>query len=124
MPTFKMPKNCDKKLQYYMGGLIILTHCCGRGSYALQPSGGILRPSGDIMFGPWASYFLVHLWQGCDIVPFPPFHSVPPARPRIVSRATGKVFHEWTEPVREGATATIVCETVGGDPLPRDQDHH
>ena len=44
---------------------------------------------------------------------------VPPARPRIVSRTTGKVFHEYTEPVREGATATLVCETVGGDPLPR-----
>ena len=28
-----------------------------------------VRPSGDIMFGPLAAYFPVHLWQGCDIVP-------------------------------------------------------
>ena len=45
--------------------------------------------------------------------------TVPPQRPRIVSRATGEAFGEWTAPVREGATAALVCETAGGDPLPR-----
>ena len=44
---------------------------------------------------------------------------IPPLRPRIVSRATGEAFGEWTAPVREGATAALVCETAGGDPLPR-----
>ena len=44
---------------------------------------------------------------------------IPPLRPRIVSRATGEAFGEWTGPVREGATAALVCETAGGDPLPR-----
>ena len=37
---------------------------------------GILRPSGDIMFGPWAAYFPLHLWQGCEIVPMFVFSGV------------------------------------------------
>ena len=37
---------------------------------------GILRPSGDIMFGPWAAYFPVYLWQGCEIIPMFAFSGV------------------------------------------------
>jgi hypothetical protein len=36
-----------------------------------------------------------------------------------VSPSTGKSLHDYSDPVREGSTATLVCETVGGDPLPR-----
>ncbi len=28
-------------------------------------------------------------------------------------------MHDFSDPVREGSTATLVCETVGGHPLPR-----
>ena len=38
---------------------------------ALRPSGSIMGPSGDIMFGPWTAYFPVSLCHGCDIVTLP-----------------------------------------------------
>ena len=32
---------------------------------------------------------------------------------------SGRVLIEASDYVREGATAAMVCETTGGDPLPR-----
>ena len=31
----------------------------------------------------------------------------------------GKVLDKFSDPVREGSTLTLICETQGGEPLPR-----
>ena len=47
-----------------------------------------------------------------------PFHIVPPGPPIILSDS-GKLLLDVTDHVRPESTAVLVCETVGGDPLPR-----
>lgn len=44
---------------------------------------------------------------------------VPPPPPTIISDLTGQTLPGITDPVREGSTLTLICESVGGDPLPR-----
>lgn len=44
--------------------------------------------------------------------------SAPPGPPAIKSE-TGKILLDYTEPVTEGGSLTMICETLGGDPLPR-----
>ena len=44
--------------------------------------------------------------------------SVPPTSPLIRSEH-GKVLDKFSDPVREGSTLTLICETQGGEPLPR-----
>ena len=46
------------------------------------------------------------------------FISAPPGPPAIRSES-GKVMLDYTEPVTEGGSLTMICETLGGDPLPR-----
>ena len=46
------------------------------------------------------------------------FFSVPPTSPLIRSEH-GKVLDKFSDPVREGSTLTLICETQGGEPLPR-----
>ncbi len=44
--------------------------------------------------------------------------SVPPSPPVILSDS-GRVLLDATDYVREGVIATLVCESMGGAPLPR-----
>lgn len=44
--------------------------------------------------------------------------SAPPGPPAIRSES-GKLLMDYTEPVTEGGSLTMICETMGGDPLPR-----
>ena len=44
--------------------------------------------------------------------------SVPPTPPLIRSEH-GKALDKFSDPVREGSTLTLICETQGGEPLPR-----
>lgn len=43
---------------------------------------------------------------------------VPPSRPVIMSES-GHSLVETSKHLMEGATAVLICETIGGDPLPR-----
>ena len=44
--------------------------------------------------------------------------SVPPSTP-IIRSEHGKLLDKVSEPVQEGSTLTLICETQGGEPLPR-----
>jgi len=44
--------------------------------------------------------------------------SVPSGKPRILS-VEGQSLIDFTMPVEEGGTLTLLCETIGGEPLPR-----
>ena len=44
--------------------------------------------------------------------------SVPSSKPRILS-PDGQPLIDYTMPVEEGGTLTLLCETIGGEPLPR-----
>ncbi len=46
------------------------------------------------------------------------FFVAPPGPPAIKSES-GKILLDYTEPVTEGGSLTMICETLGGDPLPR-----
>jgi hypothetical protein len=46
------------------------------------------------------------------------FFSAPPGPP-IIRSESSKVLLDYTEPVTEGGSLTMICETLGGDPLPR-----
>ena len=43
---------------------------------------------------------------------------VPPSAP-IIRSEHGKMLDKVSEPVQEGSTLTLICETQGGSPLPR-----
>jgi len=43
---------------------------------------------------------------------------VPPSTP-IIRSEHGKLLDKVSEPVQEGSTLTLICETQGGEPLPR-----
>ena len=44
--------------------------------------------------------------------------AVPPSAP-IIRSEHGKMLDKVSEPVQEGSTLTLICETQGGEPLPR-----
>ena len=44
--------------------------------------------------------------------------TVPSGKPQILS-SEGKELVGFTMPVEEGSTLTLLCETIGGEPLPR-----
>ena len=46
------------------------------------------------------------------------FFSVPSGKPRIIS-VEGQPLIDFTMPVEEGGSLTLLCETIGGEPLPR-----
>ena len=42
-----------------------------------------------------------------------------PSSPPLVRSEHGKALDKVSEPVQEGSTLTLICETQGGEPLPR-----
>ena len=42
-----------------------------------------------------------------------------PPGPPVIRSESSKVLLDYTEPVTEGGSLTMICETIGGDPLPR-----
>ena len=50
----------------------------------------------------------------------PSFYSIAvPPTPPLIRSEHGKVLDKLSEPVQEGSTLTLICETQGGEPLPR-----
>ena len=43
---------------------------------------------------------------------------VPPPPP-VIRSSSGRVLLDMTEPMRENSMASLVCQSIGGDPLPR-----
>ena len=46
------------------------------------------------------------------------YFTVPSTKPRILS-PDGQALIDYTMPIEEGGTLTLLCETIGGEPLPR-----
>ena len=49
----------------------------------------------------------------------PSFFSTVPSSPPLIRSEHGKILDKVSEPVQEGSTLTLICETQGGEPLPR-----
>ena len=61
---------------------------------------------------------LTYLCLSVGFKPSASILSAPPGLPSIRSES-GKTLIDYTEPVTEGGSLTMICETTGGDPLPR-----